>query len=428
MSANFKFLKTVLICVIFIFSNIVFTQEKAGLLKELLEKGKREYKQNNFDQAIKYLEEASKIDSKNQEVFYFLGCAYDQISNLRTSYWADSDIELLKKAAGHFKKVISINPVYTGERIILDPYSKLTSVWGTIAVYYLINGDKDKAIESFQKGREEGGFHIALLEYNKNVLASCEKDAVVFTNGDNDTFPLWYLQIVEGKRNDVTVVNLGLLNNSWYIKFLKNTNIFSSNKINFGMTDDQIESAEVMPWKTNDINIFIPQNDLNKEGVIKWTMEPTIQGKAIRIQDMMIIKILQKNLMNRPVYFAVTVAGRNKIGLDGYLTLEGLAHKFQTFETERVSPDKVYENCSTVYTYNTINDKSLQNCMDIKTLYGNYRFCLIQAALRYHHQGKNDEALKCIDLMRSTVPESVIPYSNEMLKNQVDDFYNQLKN
>jgi tetratricopeptide (TPR) repeat protein len=136
-------------------------------------------------------------------------------------------------------------------------------------------------------------------DYAENMLAGLERDAVVFTNGDNDTFPLWYLQEVHDFRKDVRVVNLSLLNTSWYAEQLRNE-----------------EPRVPMTYTTEQLYRIRPSRDPDT-------------GRIYYVKDIVAQDILNANYMAakpRPVYFAVTVD--DLLGLEPYLELQGLVFRF----------------------------------------------------------------------------------------------------
>jgi len=405
--------------------------QERGKFEELLSKGISEFKKEpteaDFNAALKYLEEAESLNSENQEVHYFLGCAYEQLSAVKEGNVQKIDIEMLEKSSKHFEKVININPVYSGRTYFLDPYSKLTSVWGTIALNYIYKGDEEKAEKSFLRGKKAGAFFPAQLEYNKNVLISCESNAILFTNGDMDTFPVWYLQFIEGFRKDITVVNLGLLNQPWYIKFLKNPSVLCSNVVDFGMTEAEIDELAPIQWAADTVKIILPAGSQANSGILKWYVEPTIEDRGIRVQDMMIMKIIQMNHWKNTIYFALTVEDKNKIGLDSHLSLEGLVSRFYPRNIDPVSEDKIFQNCTELFTYTSINDENLKYSQNINYIYGNYRLAFIRAAIDYSNNANKEKAKECIEIMRRQIPESLVKYNNEKLKRQVEKFYNEIK-
>src|SRR5690606_37271174 len=151
-------------------------------------------------------------------------------------------------------------------------------------------------------------------DYAYNLLQSCRPNSILFTNGDNDTFPLWFLQEVEGIRKDVRVVNLSLVNTNWYMHQLR----YHEPALEIGFTPEQIDALQPQPWRFNGpVEISVPGTK------IRYQLDPL---PYLRIQDLMILHIVQNNFPKRPVHFAVTIGGNNAMGLDQFAVMEGLVY------------------------------------------------------------------------------------------------------
>jgi len=142
---------------------------------------------------------------------------------------------------------------------------------------------------------------------------------MIFTNGDNDTLPLWFIQEVKGFRKDVRVVNLSLLNTPWYIWQLKHL----EPKVPIRFTDEEI--ARLRPYRDK-------------------------SGKIMMVKDLATKEIIEANNGRKPVYFAVTVA--DYMGYDRRLKLEGLAFRLVPVEGQRqIDVDKTLYNLYHTYSY-----------------------------------------------------------------------------
>lgn len=206
----------------------------------------------------------------------------------------------------------------------------------------------------------------------KNYLNSCAPNAILFTFGDNDTYPLWYAQEVEGFRTDVRVVNLSLLGSDWYMKqMMKKVNDADAlplnidpDKIKDGVRDviyyqdrgidhhvDIEDLLKVMlsdnpsnqaQLQTGDFVNILPAKKMrfkvDKEQVIKnkvvpaeWNdsiadvMEWEYNQNHVTRAELSILSLLANNDWERPIYFTITTPETSYIGLDKYLVSEGFA-------------------------------------------------------------------------------------------------------
>ncbi|RKY72715.1 MAG: hypothetical protein DRP97_00225 [Candidatus Latescibacterota bacterium] len=231
-------------------------------------------------------------------------------------------------------------------------------------------------------------------DYGYNMLMSCEPNAILFTNGDNDTFPLWFLQEVKGIRKDVRVVNLSLLNTKWYIKQLRDY----EPKLPIHMTDRFIDEklGGGIPWPSEEMTAAGITWKLAGCGTYQARQGDTVRTiRYFRTQDLMVIRIIQQNQWNQPIYFAVTVSRENKIGLKDYLRMEGMVYRLvQTEGENQLDLERTRHNLFEVYQYRGIKDPKVYKDKNTSKLLINYRAPFFQLGLAYQQQGKMDLAFE----------------------------------
>ncbi len=194
------------------------------------------------------------------------------------------------------------------------------------------------------------------FDYAYNILQSLEPNAIVFTNGDNDTFPVWYLQDVAGVRRDVRVVNLSLGQTTWYIEQLKNQAPWGAQKIPLTFSDEQLTVPEddpralsydfgpatiiTIPVDKAILAKFTTDTALINRGSMTWQFKGTSRGPDettgqttyfIGVQHKLVADILKTTKFTRPIYFSTSVGDPQYAdefcGLDGYVRLEGMAYR-----------------------------------------------------------------------------------------------------
>jgi hypothetical protein len=184
--------------------------------------------------------------------------------------------------------------------------------------------------------RRHGADAYAARDFAYNLLQSVEPYGVLFGFGDNDTFPVWYLQEVEGVRQDVTLINLSLANLDWYLRQLAQRPIrpfdpARAPAIYRALAPPQPPSGSPLPLSEQDIRGMQPVQ-LRDDGVFRaGTFElPVRKGEVLRTADQVILYTIALSLPNhRPVTFGVSSGRGSWLGLDPQLVYQGLVFKVE---------------------------------------------------------------------------------------------------
>ena len=320
------------------------------------------------------------------------------------------------------------------------------------------------------------------VDFAKNYLDSLEPNAILFTNGDNDTFPLWYVQEVEGYRTDVRICNLSLLNTDWYIDQMKRQ-AYDSAPLPIAMNEESYRQGTrdlvvldapkdprnpymnldaAMAYVLDDANMRefgggkkyatlptysfrIPVDSANlvAHGVLNEVemaqrvpaIEFTLTGgngspKGYILKNQLaVLDMLNNNAWERPVYFAVTTGPDSYMGLSDYFRLEGLAYRLVPIKYPPNRNPNAFGGVATDVMYDNVVNKwswgGMDNVVDgiymdenNRRMVTNFRLQMAILAEELLAQDDPARALDVCEMILTKMPDENVPLSRVLLSVQ----------
>jgi hypothetical protein len=288
-----------------------------------------------------------------------------------------------------------------------------------------------------------------------NYLKSCDKNAILFTYGDNDSFPVWYVQDVEGVRKDVRVSNLSYIQAGWYIEMMRQK-AFDSDPLPFSLGPDKyiegkrnqlpVDNRVNKPWALKDdknaqIDIsgrgdylnYIPASkfsiDVDKDKVLEnGTVKPWFKDSIVSPMiweyteddafkgDLAIMDILSNNDWERPIYYSTTVPSTQYKGLEKYFVQEGMAYRVVPVKTGTpeigefgmIDPVVMYDNIMNKFQWGNAEDPDVYLDENNRRMFSNFRRLFGSLAIKLLETGGTVKAVEVARRGLALVPSDKI--------------------
>jgi hypothetical protein len=302
------------------------------------------------------------------------------------------------------------------------------------------------------------------ISFAKNYLSSCEQNAILFTNGDNDTYPLWYAQNVEGYRTDVRIINLSLLPTEWYSSALRHK-VFDSEALPMSIpafpqnqfypldqvlsyaTSNDDRKKEYISSRSEKDNYFPVKNfslEVDKEAVIATGYIPAkdtgkivdkmfwnIGRSGLSKGDLVVLDVIATNAKTgwkRPIYWTTTTGSSVYLNLDKYLRHNGLTYQLIPVEASRNlrgmdDMDLLYKRLMVDYEWGNMDKGELFLDDKAQLVPRNLRALFVQVADFYSRNGDMEKATALIDKCNSSMPEKVLPMRLNLKALSADIYY-----
>ena len=390
-------MKTIISIIFLFFSTSVYGQ--TDVFELLLDSAKMEFnkdfEQQDYKKAVEYLQRALISKPNNTEALYFLGYAYSRINSRDGMSMINMSLDLTYKSSEQFEKVNKLTPKYDGEIVILDPYSKISAEWGSMAMSYWHNKKADSSVWAFNEGKKRGGFGKFILELNKCVLDACSENAILISSGDNFSIPLWYLQLVANFRTDVKVIDISLLNTSWYPTFLSN-----NNSVNFDIPNVVLDTIEYTEWVDTTITI---EN-------FSWTVKPSYNNQYLLRGDRILLSLLKENKFQRELYFTIGFNEDNRLSLKDFMKSRVIVDHLSINDKLELNYDDYKKNISKIL---KLSSHLNLNSEDELRIFDNFRYNLFDNVYNYLTIGDNNKAKELMELLDKLADENKYPFQDE---------------